>query len=263
MRKFLLLIFSVAIILFSFSVPQQKTKHHKKNLPYEYTQIIEYINSKIQAEHDKVCRHKDCFERMTTNNTCFQEGELEIVCQSCGKIIETKKLPRLQHAWGEWLIVKTANPVEKGIKQRSCAYCGMIESQEYDFSMNNNSIYVPGIINANFVIGNFNQVDTDRYDIVYNSTALGFPIIFGHDYNSLGVLPNFKIGQNLYLKINNQIYTYKIVVSEEAHRSEDRTNIIGNKTGANLYSMEYSQNAIKLYTCYGNHEWLVIAAPVN
>ena len=143
-------------------------------------------------------------------------------------------------------------------------------SEYYNMSeLENNSIYITGTdINHGFTISSFTQSAVDTYDIVYTEeTDLGSnnPFVLGHNYGTLGILNQTKVGAHIYLNINGVIEIYEVVVSEYALQNSAWTDIIGQTTGTSLWH-NYGCKTLHMYTCYGNNRngrWLVLAKKIE
>ncbi|MDY6046689.1 MAG: fibronectin type III domain-containing protein, partial [Anaerobutyricum sp.] len=66
--------------------------------------------------------------------TCDKDGSYEAViyCKVCQKEIsrETKAIPKVNHAYGDWKTVKEATTEASGLKERLCSICGRKETLE-------------------------------------------------------------------------------------------------------------------------------------
>lgn len=71
--------------------------------------------------------HSSSHNWTVTPPTCEENGSR--TCTICG---ETEDIPALDHAWGEWTIVRQARYNEPGLKRRVCERDpSHIEEQEY------------------------------------------------------------------------------------------------------------------------------------
>lgn len=133
--------------------------------------------------------------------------------------------------------------------------------------MDNNMIYILGTgINHYFVQGDMDQDLIDQNDIVYTYAydwggGENDPFILGHDYNTLGMLKNTKVGQNIYIKINGVVKTYRVFVSEFAMQTMDHTDIICQSSGYSIFDT-FGTETLHMYTCDKrayNRRWIVFA----
>ena len=58
--------------------------------------------------------------------TCLEEGSESIHCTVCGEIDEStvRAIPKADHAYGDWTVVKKATCTEAGSREKVCANCG-------------------------------------------------------------------------------------------------------------------------------------------
>jgi ribosomal protein L32 len=58
--------------------------------------------------------------------TCLEEGSESIHCTVCGEIDEStvRVIPKADHAYGDWTVVKKATCTEAGSREKVCANCG-------------------------------------------------------------------------------------------------------------------------------------------
>ena len=58
--------------------------------------------------------------------TCAEEGSESIHCSVCGESDEntTRVIPKKNHAYGDWIVVRDATCTEAGSKEKVCANCG-------------------------------------------------------------------------------------------------------------------------------------------
>ena len=61
----------------------------------------------------------DWHDTETTLPTCTEDGEKGKVCSRCG-MKETKKIPALGHAWGDWTVTTPATCTNEGVETRIC-----------------------------------------------------------------------------------------------------------------------------------------------
>jgi hypothetical protein len=118
-----------------------------------------------------------------------------------------------------------------------------------------NTLYIPSIdVVSEFAVDRFTQHAVDNNDIVYTVHAYGDedetnPFVLGHWYGSLLNLHKTKVGEYIYVRLEDTIDVYKIINSEYAVEYET-TNQIGQTTGVNIWDT-YSSNMNFDRTCYG------------
>lgn len=208
--------------------------------------------------------HTHVMKELVVEPTCSTEGKTCIVCEICGCVIEEQILPPLNHTMSDWYITAYASPGTEGQQERICDRCGYKEVITHEFYMEDNSVYIPGVLQSCFTVASFTQEDVDSYSVVY-AHPINYPdytMILGHNYWSLGSLYKTQVGQYIYVKKDGVISRYKVAVSEQG--TDIRTDIIG--TTCNLFSGAYPAESIRLYTCYNNSvntksRWFVIAVP--
>ena len=208
--------------------------------------------------------HTHAIKELVIEPTCTSEGKTSIVCEICGCVVEEQILPQLNHTMSDWYITAYASPDTGGQQERVCDRCGYKEVITYEFYMEDNSVYIPGVLQSCFTVASFTQEDVDSYSVVY-AHPINYPdytMILGHNYWGLGSLYKTQVGQYIYVKKDGVISRYKVAVSEQG--TDIRTDIIG--TTCNLFSGAYPAESIRLYTCYNNSvntksRWFVIAVP--
>lgn len=238
--------------------------------------------------------HEATHTEIVKEPTCSDTGIQLIVCDACGSSIDEEVIPCLECNFSEWTNIKVATPEEAGDRYKECVDCGRKERESYQFEMEDNTIWIPGTkINSRFHIGKFTQGNVDRNDILYTENAYKVkdpsnPFILGHNYGTMGELPNVKVGQHVYISVNGQVETYEVVVSEYAVEP-DGIHMVGKTTGVSIWDTygstlnhEYasfgrkhdgvdrlednSGKTLHMYTCHGNSNaggrWIVLATLV-
>ena len=66
------------------------------------------------------CTHENTTPRIKKEATCIEEGLLEYVCDKCGEVTKTEKIPAKGHDWGDWEVTKPAAPGVAGEETRTC-----------------------------------------------------------------------------------------------------------------------------------------------
>lgn len=165
----------------------------------------------------------------------------------------------------------------------------VIPQEAYDSSVDvsdkmskDNWIYIPGSnISCELKSTEFTKKAIDENDIIYSTEPIGEnnPFVIGHNYNSLGDLPDVKEGQYIYLSINGKREIYKVFLSEEGKATwgkaidsktgevvEGYNDIIGVHTGTSINYIRDTK-VLHIYTCYGlfndDARWIVLAELVN
>ncbi|MBR3835979.1 MAG: leucine-rich repeat domain-containing protein, partial [Clostridia bacterium] len=61
--------------------------------------------------------------------TCTKIGTEQYICEVCGDMVrDLVILPKLDHSYGEWTVVKDPTATEDGSKEHSCTVCGKAEA---------------------------------------------------------------------------------------------------------------------------------------
>ena len=71
--------------------------------------------------------------------TCTEDGSQSIHCTQCNAQKDIQKLSAKGHDWSEWKITKKPTTVEKGVEERLCQVCGVVEKNELDLIRDNTS----------------------------------------------------------------------------------------------------------------------------
>ena len=63
--------------------------------------------------------------------TCTKEGSKSIHCSECHAIKDgsTQTIPKAGHMYGEWKVIKEASATKEGLKERTCIFCGKIQTK--------------------------------------------------------------------------------------------------------------------------------------
>ncbi len=68
-----------------------------------------------------------------TPATCTSTGMKIGICScGCGHA-ETVVIPRLEHAFGDWIIIREATPDEMGLRSRVCVHCQHAENKDFAY----------------------------------------------------------------------------------------------------------------------------------
>ena len=250
-----------------------------------YTKIVKEATCCELGQIDTICVKCDTVLASNPREKCahtFGDYELTIkpsslgpglevrVCSSCLK--EEKREYFCSHEVNpeeKWTYAKYATPFESGERYKHCYLCEAVLSETYTIpELEGNSIYITGTdIKHTFTISSFTQNAVDRYDIVYTEgSKLGSnnPFVLGHNYGSLGILYQTKVGEHIYLYINGAIEVYEVIASEYALQNSTQNDIIGPITGTSIWH-SYECKTLHLYTCYGNGRngrWIVLAKQI-
>ena len=196
--------------------------------------------STVMYEDIDTIPHEKTASFITKDATCFSEGERADVCVLCGKFAASEAIPVSDHSYGDWIVVDYPTPVNPGSKHRICKLCGNKDSMGYNIEMEPNSLYVPGAgIHCDFAVAEFTQTAVDANDVIYTDHAYfepdeNNPFILGHNYGSLGSLHKIKVGQNIYVRVEDTLYIYRVINSEYAVEYR-AVNQIGQTTGVNIW----------------------------
>ena len=99
-----------------------------------HTNYGSYAASYFPSDHlDCICDHIwDDHYTTDSEPTCTEPGSESIHCQRCGAAKDTREIPALGHAFGEWVEIKPSTCVDSGLKQHTCERCGFVESENLD-----------------------------------------------------------------------------------------------------------------------------------
>lgn len=230
------------------------------------TQTRECIKCGTVEETIYVCPHAESCWVETIYPTCEQEGIEIYECIFCKTVTTETVIEKIPCNFSDWRYTSYATPVSNGTMSRYCETCGASESKPYEFTMPSaNSIYVPEThFYHSMHVGNFTQSEVDRYDLVYSTNATNSgaqdPFLIGHNYGTMRYLDEIKVGQYIYLSINDNIEIFEVVISEYALQNDEHTNITGQTSGFSIFD-SVGEQTLHMYTCYGGGEgrWMVLA----
>lgn len=73
------------------------------------------------------CSHEGKSWTETEKATCTETGKEELKCPVCGETLDTRSVPELGHAWGEWATVSKATFTAPEKQTRTCTQCSASE----------------------------------------------------------------------------------------------------------------------------------------
>lgn len=175
--------------------------------------------------------------------------------------------PCVNHDFGEWTTVAAATASDSGSEERVCSKCGYTETRVISkLTIENNSVWIPGAnIVVPFALTELNQTNVDTYgavcDLDFFKTYFGTNdiMVSGHRTNPIGALCQTAVGEEITLNLNGNFAIYTVVISEEAAITADGNDYIGVNTGTQFVTACYDRQALRMYTCYGEGRWIVIA----
>ncbi|MDO4742423.1 MAG: hypothetical protein Q4B04_00095 [bacterium] len=71
-----------------------------------------------------ICTHKSTSEKVISKSTCIRAGEINVVCNTCNKILQKKSAPLTEHTYGTFSVIKDATCTSTGVKVAVCVVCG-------------------------------------------------------------------------------------------------------------------------------------------
>ncbi len=173
----------------------------------------------------------------------------------------------VNHTFGPWETVTAPTVNDCGSQERTCATCGHEETEALPkLTAENNSVCIPSAnIVIPFTLTELNQTNVDACgavcDLGFFKTYFGTDdiMVSGHRTNVIGKLYRTAVGDEITLNLNGNLTTYTVIVSEEATISADGKDYIGVNTGTRFVTASYDQQALRIYTCYGEGRWVVTA----
>ena len=213
-----------------------------------------------------VCPHEGTEDRTAKSATCQSNGSVNVVCKLCEKVLDTYSTNTVECSYSKWKITKEASPTENGEKVKTCEWCEDKITKSYSLDLGANYIYVKDSkLQKNMAISSFTQSAVDKYDIVYTTEAMDSnnPFILGHNYGTMQHISKLNKGDLIYVSVNGNVRTYKVVVSEFAMQNNSHTDIIGQSSGYSIWD-NLGGETLHMYTCYGvnNGRWMVLAIRV-
>ena len=263
-KKWLILIFSVVIIIaLSILLADAAIGAYASANP----------DPPVSADSDCASANYCTEQRMDYENPGNANTDIKVSSQStetsasAASETESAAAVSCNHSFGSWQVVSEATTDCAGLETRTCLKCGDTETQEIPpKTVENNSLWIPSAnLSVNFVLTDLNQSNVDTYDAVCDVHL--FPdyfgsndiMISGHRTKAIGGLYQTVIGDNLTLNIDGVYSTYTVVVSEEATPAADESDLTGVSTGISFMTSTYTEQALRIYTCYNEERWIVIA----
>lgn len=210
-------------------------------------------------------RNHDIKEKTIKLATCTNNGMVQKICSKCNVIISANLIPKTLHNF-EVIYETSATPFNTGLTRYGCAYCGE-EKEAVHNKVQMNDFYIPSVgINVNLNIGDLNQYNTDNFDVSCSYLyGKRHPIIFGHNYNTLGKIYGVQEGDLIYLKQNGETITYRVTISDiglDVYSEGGPVNIVSASTGQKCLFYD-EESAIHIFTCYydsryGNCRWMIV-----
>lgn len=175
--------------------------------------------------------------------------------------------PCINHTFGEWVTVTAPTVNDFGLKKRTCTKCGFTETGLIPkLTAENNTILIPSAnIVVPFVLTDLTQSAVNAYDAVcdlsFFQTYFGKDdiMVTGHRTNTIGTLYKTTVGDDITFNLNGSLSVYSVITSEEATITADGKDYIGVNTGTAFVTSSYERQTIRIYTCYGEGRWIVIA----
>lgn len=238
------------------------TQTGEKNL------VCDICQYKTKSEIIKKAKH-NIKHHTIKSATCTEAGITQEVCNDCHTVISTISIPKISHNF-KVASETPATPFSDGLTIYRCTYCRAI-NEVVQNKITIRDFYIPSVgINVDVHVGECNQYNTDNYDV--NCSYLygkRHPIIFGHDYNTLGKIYGVKNGDLIYLKQDGEIITYRVTISDiglNVYSNGGVVNIVSASTGEKCLFYDEG-SAIHIFTCYydiryGNCRWMIVAEKI-
>ena len=112
-----------------------KSKEPACTVNGETTYTATFTNPAFETQTktvDDIAALDHVYDAVVTEPTCTEDGCTTHTCARCGDSYTDSETDALGHVWGDWEIVRTATPNEKGEKKRTCTRCGEAETAEID-----------------------------------------------------------------------------------------------------------------------------------
>ncbi len=100
--------------------------------------VTDYVEGFYQCRYGWVqgkylsytCPHKWGSWHTVKKPTCTQKGKKERTCKYCGEV-ETESIKKTGHNWGSWKVTKEATCTVQGTRKRTCKNCGEVETERF------------------------------------------------------------------------------------------------------------------------------------
>lgn len=179
----------------------------------------------------------------TKEPKCEKEGEEQIQCSTCGRIIEKRTIPALGHDYGEGIVTKEATYDEEGEKFFKCSRCGATKTEviprlKYDMS----GYTVKGIKDKTYTGSAITQTITIEkdgkkatFDAVYsNNVNAGTATVqlTGNGYFEGTITKTFKISKATQkIKASGKTKTVKLAKAKSANQKVKKAIKVKNAKG--------------------------------
>ena len=74
--------------------------------------------------------HELTYEQIVKEASCTENGQIDVMCDICGRRVSTKKLEPLGHEFGGYILINAPSANKNGIEARSCVVCMKKEYRE-------------------------------------------------------------------------------------------------------------------------------------
>ena len=173
----------------------------------------------------------------------------------------------VNHTFGPWETITTPTLNDCGLQEITCTTCGYKETEVIPpLTAENNSVSIPSAnMIISFALTELNQANVNACgavcDLNFFKTYFGTDdiMVSGHRTNAIGNLYQTAVGDEITLNLNGNLTAYTVIISEEATITADGKDYIGVNTGTRFVTASYDRQALRMYTCYGDGRWIVIA----
>ncbi|HMM05918.1 MAG TPA: hypothetical protein PKD52_04520 [Clostridiales bacterium] len=221
----------------------------------------------ITKVKDSTAAATDAVNAMVAAQTIASETASAVTTETAQETVADSLQTCVNHTFSSWKTVIAPTVNDCGLQRRSCTICNHEETQVLaKLTAENNSVCIPS---ANmiipFVLTELNQTNVDAYgavcDLDFFKTYFGTNdiMVSGHRTNTIGALYHTAVGDEITLNLNGNLTAYTVIVSEEAIVAVDGKDYIGVNTGTRFVTASYDRQALRMYTCYGEGRWIVVA----
>lgn len=229
----------------------------------QFSELTTEIDTVVSEKKTKTETETTFYLYKTVDPTCANEG-YSVYKNELGEIYNADSVKALGHDYRK-TTEAFATPDDVGYIIYQCTRCGNAKSVDVP-KVEVNGLYIPAIsLNETVYYGAIVQENVDNYNIVASEDwrYADNILIAGHDYNSLGVIHNLKIGDDIWFNNLGTIEHYVVKISEESIDIEQGKDTQGIDTGTCLIRDTLNSQTIKLFTCYGKHRWIVMGEKEN